>query len=149
MFVRVTTKPTVETNAAFARVRIQPDSDQTRKQSLLQSREIDCESFTIGRRGSRRYIDSEKNLPDFIVANEYPFTVSRFHCEIVRTENGVWVRDLKSRMGTIVNDKRLLCKEGYDSEVFLGNGTHRLELGRRGGGVRFRIVVSDPPPQST
>ena len=33
--------------------------------------------------------------------------ISRKHCEITRTDNGVMVRDLGSRNGTYVNDERI------------------------------------------
>nr|HEX4314015.1 sigma 54-interacting transcriptional regulator [Kofleriaceae bacterium] len=62
-------------------------------------------------------------------------TVSRFHCELVTEADGVWVTDLDSRNGTLVDGTRV--------RVALLRHGHVLRLGRAA--VRFeRLAERDP-----
>ena len=130
-------------------VLIEPDSPEMKAQSLLQARKIDKRYFSIGRRSSRPTALSEYALPDYLVAEKYPYTISREHCEIERTNSCISVRDLNIRLGTVVNGTRISSREGYESEIDLGFGEQSLVLGRSAGVIRFRVVVTVPRPQST
>lgn len=138
-----------ESVSQLAHVIIEPDSPEMRAQSLLRAREITKRYFTIGRRSSGSIARARNTLPDHLVAEKYPYTVSREHCEIERFPSGIYVRDLNSRMGTVVNGTRISSRQGHESEIVLGLGEHSVVLGRRDGVIRFRIIVSEPDPQST
>lgn len=64
-------------------------------------------SFRIGK--SRRYADGQ-----FLSG-----AVSRLHAEVFRTEEGYFVRDLNSRNGTFVNEKKV--KEGESLPIHFGD----------------------------
>ena len=113
-------------------------------QSTLKTCMVKSRYFVFGRRGSRRYISLEANAADHRIANKYPYTVSRLHCQLERGENAVIVQDLNSRLGTIVDNQRLGGAKGEISEVSLGVGEYSLVLGRSDSEVRFRLVVSEP-----
>jgi pSer/pThr/pTyr-binding forkhead associated (FHA) protein len=72
---------------------------------------------------------SEYALPDYLVAEKYPYTISPEHCENERTAAGISVRDLNSRLGTVVKGTRISSQEGYQSEIDLGLGEQSLVLG--------------------
>lgn len=122
-------------------VRVEPDSPEMKAQSLLRPFSITGRCLILGRRGARRYVSDEADIADHLIAEPYPHTVSRQHCEIERTENEVIVRDLESRFGTVVDGQRLSGRRGRQSELVLGPGEHSLVLGRRHGQVRFRLIV--------
>ncbi len=60
--------------------------------------------------------------------------VSRRHCVIVTTENEVVVRDLNSRNGTVVNDKRIT-----EETVLLNGDVVRI------GPLEFEVIVVQKP----
>lgn len=62
--------------------------------------------------------------------------ISRKHCEITRTDDGVLVRDLGSRNGTYVNDERI------EGKVPLGDGD-RLRVGP----LEFSFEMEEKPKQ--
>ncbi len=130
--------------ATLLQVRVEPDSSEMKAQSVLKACSVSGRYFTFGRRGSRRYVSAETNVPDHRIANPYPYTISRQHCELERMETQVMVRDLNSRLGTVVNGRRLGCRKGQQSEIALGPGEHSLVLGRSQGEVRFKLVISAP-----
>lgn len=138
--------PEIESNIKYKsllKIRIEPDSPEMRSQSTLKACVVEGRRFTFGRRGSRRYVSPEAQLPDHRIANEYPYTISREHCELERREGAVIVRDLNSRLGTVVDGRRICCRKGRESEVSLGVGEYSLVLGRRDGVVRFRLIISE------
>ena len=123
------------------KVCIEPASARTKSQSMLTRSEIDAEElFVIGRRcsGGGRY---DYTNSGFQIRDHEPFTVSKRHCAISITENGVLVEDLKSRFGTIVNGKRLGGSENNPRCMVLGRGEHDLVIGRRNSENRFRLIV--------
>jgi pSer/pThr/pTyr-binding forkhead associated (FHA) protein len=120
---------------------VEPATDELRAQSLLGARTIDTPVYTFGRRSASRTYYYEADTPDCLIAQDHPYTVSRHHCEIERRPAGLVVRDLNSRVGTIVNGKRLRANDGEYAEVELGEGEHSLVLGRSDGPIRFRLIV--------
>jgi pSer/pThr/pTyr-binding forkhead associated (FHA) protein len=103
----------------------------------------------MGRRSASRAYCYDMEPPDCLIAQPYPYTVSRRHCEIERLPDGVIIRDLNSRLGTIVNGERLRVFHGQYSQVSLGEGEHTLVLGKSDGQVGFRVIVSKSVRQST
>ncbi|MFP4166351.1 MAG: FHA domain-containing protein [Opitutales bacterium] len=125
---------------SFPHVRIDPDSDETREQTLLRGREIRQRNFLIGRRKTGAEPNPEQ-LPDFIVCEHEPFTVSKNHCLIELVEDGVVVRDLGSRFGCVLNGEKIGGAKGMVAEKRLGAGEHTLVLGRKDGPYRFRLTI--------
>lgn len=119
---------------------LEPDSPVTRAQSLCARRWIDCSSFVIGRRGSNRGFYSA-HRPDLYVAQRAPYSVSKVHCAIEIKKDYVVIRDLNSRIGTVVNGRRFGGMINGVTEVRLGTGVHSLTLGRRKHGIRFQLTV--------
>ena len=127
--------------SALVKVWIEPASAHTKSQSLLTRTEIEAdERFIIGRRGfgSGRY---DYTRSGFQIRDHEPFTVSKRHCAVAITEEGVLVEDLDSRFGTLVNGQRLGAAEGKARRVVLGRGEHDLVIGRRSSQNRFRLIV--------
>ena len=120
---------------------VEPATDEMRAQSLLGARTIDRTVYTFGRRSASRTYYYEADTPDCLIAQDHPYTVSRIHCEIERLPDGLIVRDLNSRVGTVVNGKRLLAKNGEYAEIELGEGEHSLVLGQSDGPIGFRLIV--------
>lgn len=123
------------------KVWIEPASARTKSQSMLARSEIEAEElFIVGRRGfgKGRYDYSNRG---FQIRDHEPFTVSKRHCAISITAEGVLVEDLKSRFGTIVNGRRLGAAEGNPLTALLGRGEHDLVIGRRRSENRFRLIV--------
>ncbi len=123
------------------KVVIEPASARTKSQSMLTRSEIETgELFMIGRRGfGRGRYDYSKT--GFQIRDHEPFTVSKRHCCISITGEGVRIEDLESRFGTIVNAQRLGGAEENPRTVLLGRGEHDLVIGRRNSENRFRLIV--------
>ena len=119
---------------------IVPDSDLTRSQSLLAKRRIEAKVFKIGRRSSGA-INNSQPLADLLLPQGEPFTISRFHCELVIGTKSVVVRDLDSRFGILVNGVRLGERRSGRSEMKLRPGEYSLVIGPRDSEYRFRLIV--------
>jgi pSer/pThr/pTyr-binding forkhead associated (FHA) protein len=77
---------------------------------------------------------------DLSVPDVKPYRVSRNHCVIERSGDNFLVRDLGSRMGTIVNGSPLGIE--FDSFVApLNPGENTLVLGTESGPHHFRVQV--------
>ena len=84
--------------------------------------------------GERFSIGSDASN-DLVVADP---AASRYHCEIVVGPRGVWLRDLGSRNGTVLDGVPIIeagVREG--SLIQLGRSTLRLHLGEEGGPIRW------------
>lgn len=128
-------------SSAALKVWIEPASARTKSQRLLTRSEIEKEDlFIIGRRGfgEGRY---DYSNPGFQIRDHEPFTISKRHCSISITSEGVLVEDLRSRFGVIVNGQRLGVSRNNPSRVVLGRGEHDLVIGRRSSDNRFRLIV--------
>ncbi|MEO0510395.1 MAG: FHA domain-containing protein [Verrucomicrobiota bacterium] len=118
---------------------IYPDTPELKKQTLMRPRQIHGPVFTIGRRKSSSTINSMESLPDLCINDQQPYSVSRNHCQIELRSGRVFLKDLDSRIGTRLGDKRL----GGGSSFSVGVGEHKLILGRQSKGYCFRLVVSE------
>jgi CRP-like cAMP-binding protein len=90
---------------------------------------------TQGGHGLAPLAPNDLSLPDHL-----PYQVSRNHCVIEDSGHGLLVRDLGSRLGTIVNGVKL----GIDFDSFvapLKPGDNILTLGDASGPHHFRVIV--------
>jgi len=90
---------------------------------------------TQGGHGLAPLAPNDLSLPD-----QKPYQVSRNHCIIERGEAGYQVRDLGSRVGTVVNGTPL----GIEFDAFtapLRQGSNTLVLGDASGPHHFRVEV--------
>ena len=81
--------------------------------------------------------ENDLSLPDFL-----PFQISVRHCMIEQDQEGIWIRDRGSRLGTIVNGQRL----GLITGVFrarLFPGRNELILGDPDSPFRFEVWVEE------
>jgi hypothetical protein len=73
-----------------------------------------------------------------------PYNVSRNHCEIDLSHEGLIVRDRGSHLGCLVNDTAIGGKAVY-GYTKLGDGENVLILGGRMSPYQFRVTVSAHP----
>lgn len=96
--------------------------------------------FRIGRATQGGHGFSPLTPNDLSVPDQKPYRVSRNHCIIERSGENFLVRDLGSRLGTIVNDSPL----GIEFSAFvapLKPGENTLVLGSKSGPHHFRVEV--------
>ncbi len=124
----------------LVKVQIQPDSPETKAQSLLQARSISKRFYTIGRTsgGDADYV---ANPVDFGIRQAKPFTISRQHCAIELGENSIKIKDLGGRYGTVVDGVRVGGRSDAATEVELARGEHHLIFGPRDSCFRFKLIV--------
>ncbi|HEY2784622.1 MAG TPA: cyclic nucleotide-binding domain-containing protein [Fimbriiglobus sp.] len=96
--------------------------------------------FRIGRTAGAREPES-LDLNDVWLIDSKPFSVSRNHCEIALSKNGLIARDRGSHLGCLVNDTPIGGKAvlGYAK---LEEGDNVLILGGRMSPYQFRVTVS-------
>ena len=130
----------LEANGAL-QVWIEGDCPVTKRLSACARQQIESEVFTVGRR--RSFVDGNYEVvPDLLITQEEPFSVSRVHCSIEVEESGVVVRDMRSRLGTLVNGERLGGPTARKFLTTLERGEHQIVLGSRRGGLRLRLTVA-------
>lgn len=145
-FFKKNSQDTKERDASVAaseisEVWLHPDSEELSKQTLLASRKIDQPIFRIGRRLSDAIHYPDKNPPDLLLYEDAPFTLSRVQCQIEIERKKVILRDMGSRVGTRLGEKRLRSNFRESSSIVVPKGEHSLILGNRDGPFRFRLVV--------
>lgn len=126
---------------AVSEVWLYPDSEWLHKQTLLKARKIEQPVFQIGRRLSDAVHYPHDDPPDLLIVENPPYTISRLQCEIVIEADKVILRDLGSRIGTVLGDKRLRKGSRKPSSVVVPKGSHTLVLGYPKGPFRFRLEV--------
>lgn len=98
--------------------------------------------FRIGRRTSTAALDVFQ-LNDLLLPDRAPYQVSRNHCLIdVAPDGGYQVQDRGSRLGTIVNGKKLGRNIRLESPLDRWKNT--IVLGNPGSPYRFRLVFKEP-----
>tara|TARA_B100001093_G_scaffold255725_1_gene244604 strand:- start:245 stop:1036 length:792 start_codon:yes stop_codon:yes gene_type:complete len=108
-------------------------------QFFLNTPECDPTEITIERFPFRIGRRSASN--DFCVQDKKPYHVSRNHCCIEEECGHFFIRDLGSKVGTIVNGKRIAEEAaGTSEELALGENT--ITLGHDNSPHRFRVVLS-------
>ncbi|PXA05011.1 hypothetical protein DDZ13_03335 [Coraliomargarita sinensis] len=120
---------------------LHPDSEELKKQTLLQARKIEQPVFSIGRRVSDSVHYPHDDPPDLLLVENPPYTLSRSQCAIEVSQDKVILRDLGSRAGTMLGKKRLRKSGRKPSSVVVPKGSHSLILGLRDGPFRFRLEV--------
>ncbi len=122
-------------------VQVEPDSEELRRQTSLQSRVVRHFPFQFGRRGELAGTESLiKN--QLLVADRAPYRVSRQHCVLEVGVDGVFVVDRSSKLGTLVNGIHI-GGASRESRVRLTLGENTLVLGGVDSQVRFKLTVSD------
>lgn len=121
---------------------IEPDSPETRSQSLCARRRIEGSTFVIGRRGSGISF-MPVNPPDLCVSQGEPYSLSKRHCMITIKNDNIYIKDLNSRFGTVINDHRFGNSINGVSVMKLRSGVHSLTLGIRSDNIKFRILVNN------
>lgn len=130
------------TDSSISEVWLYPDSEELSKQTLLAARKIDQPVFRIGRRVSDAVHYPDKNPPELLLYEDAPFTLSRLQCQIEIERDKVILRDMGSRVGTRLGEKRLRSNFRESSSIIVPKGEHSLILGNRDGPFRFRLVVT-------
>lgn len=120
-------------------VRIEPDSEETKSQSLLGARDIKVPVFTIGRRSGS--VGQKPSESSFSIRQVEPYTMSRQHCELELHDGFVIIRDLGGMYGTLVNDIRIGGRSDNERSMKIESGTHTLVLGPRNSTMRFKLIV--------
>ena len=129
-------------NSGISEVWLYPDSEELSKQTALEARKIDQPVFRIGRRVSDSIAYPDHKPPDLLMFENSPFTLSRLQCQIEIERDKVVLRDMGSRLGTRLGDKRLRSNFRESSSLVVPKGSHSLILGDRDGPFRFRLVVT-------
>jgi CRP-like cAMP-binding protein len=100
------------------------------------SLEITKFPFRIGRRSSDPMVENDLSIPDAA-----PMQISRHHVALVKQDGGIGVRDRGSRLGSLVDGKRV-GGHGGDPGIVLFTGTESsLVLGQEDSPFRFRVSI--------
>lgn len=100
-----------------------------------EGRVIDHWPFRVGRSASGILGDNHLELDD-----QQPYTVSRNHFLIDRSDLGVLVRDRGSYLGTVVNGEKIGGRR-HNGEVILTPGENVVIAGKPNSTFRFRVHV--------
>ncbi|MFP4069345.1 MAG: FHA domain-containing protein [Opitutales bacterium] len=118
-----------------------PKSSAAKQQTLLKKRRLSQSKLLIGRRGSIAELTASA-MEDYLISQHEPYTVSKRQCLIEIRDGEVWLRDLKSRYGTVVNGRKIGGRNGTEKmEVRLRRGEHSLIPGPSASSFEFKIVV--------
>ena len=120
-------------------VLIEPDSSETKAQSLLKARSIEGPVFVIGRRCG--FVSQAPEDVDFTIRQVEPYTVSKRHCSIERFADHVIVRDLGGKYGFLVNGQRIGGRADTPKSIKLIKGGYDLVLGPRVSTIRFKLII--------
>ena len=131
----------LDTASNLCEVWIEPDSTVTKSQSLCARRRIEGSTFVIGRRRPTVSYMSV-NPPDLYVSQTEPYSLSKRHCMIKINNDHVYIKDLNSRLGTIINGRRFGNLINGVSVMKLRSGENSLTLGRRSDNIKFRVIVN-------
>lgn len=122
-------------------VAVEADSEEMRQQTALQGRVIQTYPFQFGRRGE--FAGAEAPIHNqFLVADRAPYRVSRKHCILDSSADGVFVEDRSSKLGTMVNGVPI-GGNSRERRARLRTGENTLILGGVDSQVRFKLTVSD------
>ncbi len=124
-------------------VEVEPDSDEMSQQTALQARVIQRYPFQFGRRGEFAGADAHTQN-QLLVADRSPYRVSRKHCILDASSDGVFIEDRSSKLGTVVNGVRI-GGGSLERRVRLNTGLNFLILGGLDSQVRFRLKVGSQP----
>lgn len=128
-----------QTNVHLIKLRIEPDSIETKAQSLLKARSIVDPVFIIGRR--RGLVSKTPEDVDFSIRQVEPYTISKRHCLIERLVNSVIMRDLGGKYGFLVDGQRIGGRTNAPKSIELTKGSYNLVLGPRESTICFKLIV--------
>ena len=122
-------------------VQIDPDSHEMQQKFNSHSRAVKRFPFMFGRRpdlvGDQEIVQNQ-----LLVADRSPYRVSRKHCILDMSSDGVFIEDRNSSLGTIVNGTPIGANTG-ETRVRLNSGVNTLILGGVDSQVRFNLTVLD------
>jgi CRP/FNR family transcriptional regulator, cyclic AMP receptor protein len=96
--------------------------------------------FTVGRARGRHEVGPDAK-PDLEIPEPEPFRLSRRHFSLLAEDQDVFVRDLGSELGTIVNDVPLGRDFGRDATL-LRRGANRVVAGGAGSPFEFDVALA-------
>ena len=98
--------------------------------------------FKIGRI-SNNFIDSIKYRNDLNFYDEPPFSISRAHFMIFKQENSYYFEDIGSKLGTIVNGKKIGGVDNLTKNILLNNGNNTLIFGHSKRNLIFSLQINE------
>jgi CRP/FNR family transcriptional regulator, cyclic AMP receptor protein len=116
-------------------IQLLPDSSEAKRFLPEEGLAIDRLPFRFGRAHADPMATN-----DFVVVDQEPFSVSRYHFLIDRDGSDIVVRDRGSYLGTIVNDQAIGGKRAK-GQVTLSQGDNTLVVGKGISPFRFKVVV--------
>lgn len=119
---------------------IEPDSEETRRQSALKKQTLTSFPFTIGRRADLAACVDVFSKIRLLVGDRMPFRVSRSHCAIEHVKGAYFIQDRGSKLGSIVNGIPI-GPAAKDDRVRLRTGRNTLVLGPANSEMRFILTV--------
>ncbi|NNE68654.1 MAG: cyclic nucleotide-binding domain-containing protein [Pyrinomonadaceae bacterium] len=120
------------------KVRMFPDSKTA--ESYVPSAGLVIESFPyrVGRASKHDPLD----VNDLTLTDKVPYNVSRNHFSIEKTDQGVYIHDRGSFVGTIVNGD-IIGGHHRDAWTALNEGINEVVAGSRTSAFRFRVEVTE------
>ena len=119
---------------------IEPDSDETRRQSALKKQTLTSFPFIIGRRADLAACVDVFSKIRLLIGDRIPFRVSRSHCAIEHVKGAYFIQDRGSKLGSIVNGIPI-GSAAKDDRVRLRTGKNTLVLGPANSEIRFILTV--------
>jgi CRP-like cAMP-binding protein len=119
---------------------IEPDSDETRRQSALKKQTLTSFPFIIGRRADLAACVDVFSKIRLLIGDRIPFRVSRSHCAIEHVQGAYFIQDRGSKLGSIVNGIPI-GSAAKDDRVRLRTGSNTLVLGPANSEIRFILTV--------
>ena len=122
------------------RIKIVPMTPRAKK--MLKSEDeifVNTLPFVVGRNCTRKvdkfFCNNDLNLYD-----HHPYCVSRSHFMLEMVEGNIILKDLKSKLGTIVNGEKLKSKHHF---LFanLKKGENNIYIGSRSDKAKFKIII--------
>jgi hypothetical protein len=124
-------------------IQLLPDSPEANRFLPEEGLAIDRLPFRFGRAHADPMATN-----DFVVVDQSPFSVSRYHFLIAHDGEDIVVRDRGSYLGTIVNGEPIGGKRA-NGQATLGLGDNTLVVGKGQSPFRFRVVVPDKAASQT
>lgn len=122
-----------------ARIVVQPESHEMELQIGTDGIEIAKLPYIVGRRNHQD--DAPHAIPSALLVRPYDmYRIDLEHFAIVKHDGQMFVRDLDSHLGTMVNGHRIASFE-HSALAQLGFGPNLVQAGGIDSPYRFRIVV--------
>ena len=129
-------------SAGWRSILLEPDSEETRRQSALKAQTIKVFPFYIGRRADLAACVDVFSKNHLLIGDRMPYRVSRNHCVIESAKGAFIVHDRGSKLGAVVNGISIGAGSSERS-VRLSAGKNTLVLGRSNSEMRFTLTVPE------